>query len=116
MTTMEATGVTLGVEHFGGASATLVLLAGGTTMLSWPDALCDALASGGRHVVRFDLRDAGELDDRPAHLAGIGVGGWSPWSPPSTTWRRSRRSPSPGRGPSHQAGSTTICPTMTGRR
>jgi pimeloyl-ACP methyl ester carboxylesterase len=70
-------------------------------MLSWPDALCEALARGGRHVVRYDLRDSGasstvdpeapaytlrdlaadaaalarELDDRPAHLAGIGVGG-----------------------------------------
>ncbi|WP_030156567.1 alpha/beta fold hydrolase [Glycomyces sp. NRRL B-16210] len=93
--------VTLGVEHFGDASAPLVLLAGGTTMLSWPDALCEALARGGRHVVRYDLRDAGAsttvepeapaytlrdlaadaaelargLDARPAHLAGIGVGG-----------------------------------------
>jgi pimeloyl-ACP methyl ester carboxylesterase len=70
-------------------------------MLSWPDALCEALARGGRHVVRYDLRDAGvsttvdpeapaytlrdlaadaaalarELDHRPAHVAGIGVGG-----------------------------------------
>ncbi|MHA6619439.1 alpha/beta fold hydrolase [Pseudonocardia sp. DLS-67] len=94
-------GVTLGVEHFGDAAAPLVLLAGGTTMLSWPDALCAALARGGRHVVRYDLRDSGAsttvdptapaytlrdlaadaaalargLDDRPAHLAGIGVGG-----------------------------------------
>jgi pimeloyl-ACP methyl ester carboxylesterase len=101
MTTVEAGGVTLGVEHFGDAEAPLVLLAGGTTMLSWPDALCEALAHGGRHVVRYDLRDSGEsttivpkaltytlrdlaadaaalargLDDRPAHLAGIGVGG-----------------------------------------
>jgi pimeloyl-ACP methyl ester carboxylesterase len=74
---------------------------GATTMLSWPDALCAPLARGGRHVVRYDLRDSGasktvspeapaytlrdlaadaaalarELDDRPAHLAGIGVGG-----------------------------------------
>src|SRR6266511_1247410 len=101
MTTVKANGVTLGVEHFGDAAAPLVLLAGGTTMLSWPDALCVALARGGRHVVRYDLRDCGtsttvnpkapayklrdlaadaaalarELDDRPAHLAGIGVGG-----------------------------------------
>jgi pimeloyl-ACP methyl ester carboxylesterase len=101
MTTIEANGVTLGVEHFGDAAAPLVLLAGATTMFSWPDALCEALARGGRHVVRYDLRDAGtsttvdpeapaytlrdlaadaaalarELDDRPAHLAGIGVGG-----------------------------------------
>ena len=101
MTTVRANGVTLGVEHFGDASAPLVLCAGGTTMLSWPDELCEALARGGRHVVRYDLRDSGEshtvdpeapaytlrdlaadaaalaraLDDRPAHLAGIGVGG-----------------------------------------
>jgi pimeloyl-ACP methyl ester carboxylesterase len=94
-------GVTLGVEHFGDAAAPLVLLAGAATMLSWPDALCEALARGGRHVVRYDLRDAGAsttadpeapaytlrdlaadaaalargLDDRPAHLAGIGVSG-----------------------------------------
>jgi pimeloyl-ACP methyl ester carboxylesterase len=69
-------------------------------MLSRPDALCQALARGGRHVVGYELRDsgattvnpkrpayslrdlaadtaalAGELDDRPAHLAGIGVSG-----------------------------------------
>jgi pimeloyl-ACP methyl ester carboxylesterase len=101
MTTVDANGVTLGVEHFGDAAAPLVLLAGGPTMLSWPDALCEALARGGRHVVRYDLRDCGAsttvdptsprytlrdlaadaaalaraLDDRPAHLAGIGVGG-----------------------------------------
>jgi pimeloyl-ACP methyl ester carboxylesterase len=101
ITKVEANGVMLGVEHFGDAAAPLVLLAGGTTMLSWPDALCAALARGERHVVRYDLRDSGasttvdpkapaytlrdlaadaaalarELDDRPAHLAGIGVGG-----------------------------------------
>jgi pimeloyl-ACP methyl ester carboxylesterase len=101
MTTVEANGVTLGVEKFGDAAAPLVLLAGGTTMLSWPDALCEALVRGGRHVVRYDLRDSGastsvdpsapaytlrdlaadaaalarELDGRSAHLAGIGVGG-----------------------------------------
>jgi pimeloyl-ACP methyl ester carboxylesterase len=101
VTTVAANGVTLGVEHFGDPAAPLVLCAGATTMLSWPDALCESLARGGRHVVRFDLRDCGasttidpeapaytlrdlstdaaalarELDERPAHLAGIGVGG-----------------------------------------
>lgn len=96
-----AADVMLGVEHFGDAAAPLVLLAGGPTMLSWLDALCETLAHGGRHVVRYDLRDAGAsttvnptaptytlrdlaadaaalargLDDRPAHLGGIGVGG-----------------------------------------
>ena len=101
MTTVEANGVALGVERFGEAAAPLVLLAGGTTMLSWPGELCEALARRGRHVVRYDLRDSGasatvdpeapaytlrdlaadaaalarKLDGRPAHLAGIGVGG-----------------------------------------
>ena len=55
MTTVEANGITLGVEHFGDAAGPLVLLAGGPTMLSWPDALCEALAR--------------DLDDRPAPAA-----------------------------------------------
>jgi pimeloyl-ACP methyl ester carboxylesterase len=101
MPTVNANGVALGVESFGDDGAPLVLLAGGTTMLSWPDALCEHLAAGGRRVVRYDLRDSGEstttnsnapaytlrdlaadaaaladtLGGAPAHLAGIGVGG-----------------------------------------
>lgn len=101
MATIEANGVTLGTESFGDDGAPLVLLVGGTTMLSWPDALCERLAASGRRVVRYDLRDSGEstttdpanprytlrdlaadaaalveaLDGAPAHLGGIGVGG-----------------------------------------
>jgi len=101
MTTVNANQVALGIESFGDDDAPLVLLAGGTTMLSWPDALCERLTAGGRRVVRYDLRDSGEsttadpeaptytlrdlaadaaalvdtLDGGPAHLAGIGVGG-----------------------------------------
>jgi pimeloyl-ACP methyl ester carboxylesterase len=100
MTTVNANEVALGIESFGDVDAPLVLLAGGTTMLSWPDALCKRLAADGRRVVRYDLRDSGEstanpsapaytlrdlaadaaaladaLGSRPAHLAGIGVGG-----------------------------------------
>ncbi len=52
--------VALGIESFGDDHAPLVLLVGGTTMLSWPDALCERLAAGGRRVVRYDLRDSGE--------------------------------------------------------
>lgn len=100
-TTADVNGVTLGVEHFGEQTAPLILLVGGPTMLSWPDELCEQLARRGRHVVRYDLRDSGasstvapespsytlrdlaadaaalaiEFDGRPAHLAGIGVGG-----------------------------------------
>ena len=50
--TVEANGVALGVERFGDVADPLVLLVGGTTMLSWPDALCETLAHAGRHVVR----------------------------------------------------------------
>ncbi|MEU0941374.1 alpha/beta hydrolase [Streptomyces canus] len=101
MTTVNAKGIDLGIESFGDHDAPLFLLAGGTTMLSWPDALCERLAAGGRRVVRYDLRDSGEstttdpmapaytlrdlasdaaaladaLGGGPAHLAGIGVGG-----------------------------------------
>ncbi|MFG2320728.1 alpha/beta fold hydrolase [Streptomyces tendae] len=101
MTTVSVHEIALGIESFGADDAPLVLLVGGTTMLSWPDALCERLAAGGRRVVRCDLRDSGEsttadpqaptytlrdlaadaaalpgvLGAGPAHLAGIGVGG-----------------------------------------
>ncbi|MFF6776572.1 alpha/beta fold hydrolase [Streptomyces sp. NPDC012637] len=101
MTTVNANGISLSIDSFGDTDAPLVLLAGGTTMLSWPDALCERLAAGGRRVVRYDLRDSGQsttkdpeapaytlrdlaadaaaladaLGGRPAHLAGTGVGG-----------------------------------------
>ncbi|MEV7204730.1 MULTISPECIES: alpha/beta hydrolase [unclassified Streptomyces] len=101
MSTVEANGITFGIESFGADDAPLVLLVGGPTMLSWPDALCERLAAGGCRAVRYDLRDSGEsttrdpqapaytlrdlaadaaaladaLGGRPAHLAGIGVGG-----------------------------------------
>ncbi|MFE5754467.1 alpha/beta fold hydrolase [Streptomyces massasporeus] len=101
MTTVNVNEIALGIESFGDDDAPLVLLAGSTTMLSWPDALCERLAACGRRVVRYDLRDSGEstttdpqepaytlrdlaadaaaladaLGGGPAHLAGIGVGG-----------------------------------------
>ncbi|MET8227653.1 alpha/beta hydrolase [Streptomyces sp. NPDC005301] len=101
MTTVRVNEIALGIETFGDDDAPLVLLAGATTMLSWPDALCERLAAGGRRVVRYDLRDSGEsttkdpaapaytlrslaadavalvdaLGAGPAHLAGIGVSG-----------------------------------------
>lgn len=101
MTSQWANGVELGIEVFGRDADPLVLLAGGTTMLSWPDAVCERLAAGGRRVVRYDLRDSGAsttldpeapayslrdlaadaaalvgaLGAATAHLGGVGVGG-----------------------------------------
>ena len=101
MVSVRANGVELGVETFGRDGDPLVLLAGGVTMLSWPEAVCVRLAAGGRRVVRYDLRDSGAsttldpeapaydlrdlatdaaalvdaLGAPTAHLGGIGVGG-----------------------------------------
>ncbi|UGT57799.1 alpha/beta fold hydrolase [Nocardia asteroides] len=101
VTSVRVGGVDLGVESFGWVGDPLVLLVGGTTMLSWPEALCARLAAGGRWVVRYDLRDSGgsttldtehpayDLRDLAAdaaglvealgvgsaHLGGVGVGG-----------------------------------------
>src|SRR5258708_19455674 len=59
MTSVRANGVELGVETFGRDDDPLVLLAGGPTMLSWPDSVCERLAAGGPWVGRYDLRDCG---------------------------------------------------------
>ncbi|MEU4344013.1 alpha/beta hydrolase [Nocardia sp. NPDC023852] len=101
MTSVRVNGVDIGIESLGREDDPLVLLVGGTTMLSWPDALCERLASGGRRVVRYDLRDSGAsttldpenpaydlrdlvadaaalvgvLGAGTAHLGGVGVGG-----------------------------------------
>ena len=50
MTTVNANEVALGIESFGD-DAPLVLLAGGTTMLSWPDALRERLTPAGTRSV-----------------------------------------------------------------
>lgn len=99
--TVRANEIELGVEIFGRDDDPLMLLAGGTTMLSWPGSLCERLAAGGRRVVRYDLRDSGAsttldpevpgyslrdlaadaaalvgaLGATTAHLGGVGVGG-----------------------------------------
>ena len=137
MTTVNVNEVALGIESFGDDDAPLVLLAGGTTMLSWPDALCERLAAGGRRVVRYDLRDSGEsttadpeapaytLRDLAADAAalfdalggaaraprrGSASAGWSPRWQRSTHPARSRASPwsAPARSPPAR-------PTMTSR-
>lgn len=96
---IKVNGVELCAEALGDPADPPVLLVG-ITMLSWPDELCAALT--GRHVVRYDLRDAGQSTfvdpDAPdydlrdlvtdaselvtalelgrTHVVGMGVGGF----------------------------------------
>ncbi|MFB4315473.1 alpha/beta fold hydrolase [Actinomadura sp. 21ATH] len=95
-------GVELCAQTFGEPGSVPLLLIG-TSMLAWPDGLCERLAEEGpRLVVRYDLRDTGRSTtadpDAPAytlrdlvadaaglldalelpraHVAGFGAGGW----------------------------------------
>lgn len=98
-----AEGVSLCVQTCGDADDPPVLLVSGQTasMDWWDDGFCEALAAGGRYVVRFDHRDTGasttwqpgspaytamDLDDDvwrlvdafglgPVHLVGLSMGG-----------------------------------------
>ena len=59
--TTTANGIDIHYETFGSASDPTVLLVMGLTaqMIAWDTDFCRALADNGRHVVRFDNRDAG---------------------------------------------------------
>jgi len=85
----------------GGVDDPAVLLIG-SSMLSWPDELCERLVAGGRRVIRYDVRDTGRSESYPpgqpgysladlvddavgvldataterAHVAGMSTGGW----------------------------------------
>ncbi len=85
----------------GGVDDPAVLLVG-SSMLSWPDELCERLVAGGRRVIRYDVRDTGRSESYPpgepgysladlvddavgvldataterAHVAGMSTGGW----------------------------------------
>ena len=89
------------VEVQGGTDDPTVLLVG-SSMLSWPDELCDRLVAGGRRVIRYDVRDTGRSESYPpgepgysltdlvddavgvldvtaterAHVVGMSTGGW----------------------------------------
>lgn len=59
-----ANGVDLCTRTFGDAGDPAVLLAHGAcaSMLRWEEALCHAIAAGGRHVIRFDNREVGSAE------------------------------------------------------
>src|SRR5690348_591708 len=84
------------------ARTTPTVLLVGSSMLSWPNELCERLVAGGRRVIRYDVRDTGRSESYPpgkpgysladlvddavgvldatatkrAHVAGMSTGGW----------------------------------------
>lgn len=60
-------GLSLATEAFGDAACPPVLLIMGAmaSMLWWPEAFCERLASHGRHVIRYDNRDTGRSSKYP---------------------------------------------------
>lgn len=67
--------VQIATESFGDADdPPLILIMGATaSMLGWPDALCQALADQGLHVIRFDHRDTGRSTTVPPGTAAYAV-------------------------------------------
>lgn len=59
---VKANHVEICLQTFGNPADPAVLLVSGasTSMDMWPVPLCERIAAGGRHVVRYDLRDTGE--------------------------------------------------------
>ncbi|GAB3435687.1 hypothetical protein GCM10027517_05090 [Phycicoccus ginsengisoli] len=64
---VSADGVQLCTQSFGDpADPTLLLVAGMASAMDWwEEELCERLAAGHRHVVRFDLRDTGRSTTYP---------------------------------------------------
>jgi pimeloyl-ACP methyl ester carboxylesterase len=64
MARLTANGLQLEVESFGanGDPAVLLIMGLGMQLTAWPDLFCQALASAGYRVVRFDNRDIGLSD------------------------------------------------------
>jgi pimeloyl-ACP methyl ester carboxylesterase len=71
-------------ETFGreGDPAILLIMGLGAQLTLWPEALCEKLAAGGFHVIRYDNRDVGlstKLDDAgPPDVAAVFAGTATP--------------------------------------
>ncbi|OEU65235.1 MAG: hypothetical protein BBJ57_13435 [Desulfobacterales bacterium PC51MH44] len=61
MASITANGIQIEYETFGDStSPALLLIAGlGCQLIHWPEALCQAIADSGYHVIRYDNRDKG---------------------------------------------------------
>jgi pimeloyl-ACP methyl ester carboxylesterase len=60
--TVRANGIEIWCEDFGrpGDPPLLLVMGAGGQGILWPDAFCQALADGGRRVIRYDNRDTGQ--------------------------------------------------------
>lgn len=67
--------VRLATETFGDPAhpALLLIMGANASMLEWPEAFCEALATHGRFVIRFDHRDTGQSSQFPAGDPGYTV-------------------------------------------
>ena len=65
--TISADGIDICTQSFGSADDPGILLINGASasMLWWDEALCERLAAGGYHVIRFDNRDTGRSTSYP---------------------------------------------------
>ncbi|GAA2051690.1 hypothetical protein GCM10009839_68510 [Catenulispora yoronensis] len=72
---VRANGVDLCVEQFGDPAHPTILLVHGASasMLWWPRELCERLAAGRRHVIRFDNRDTGRSTTFPVGRPGYSL-------------------------------------------
>lgn len=70
--TIPVNGVELCTQAFGDPGDPTILLIGGmsSSMDWWEEGFCERLAAGGRHVVRYDLRDTGRSTTYPAGRPG----------------------------------------------
>ncbi|WP_283135886.1 alpha/beta fold hydrolase [Rhizohabitans arisaemae] len=73
--TVAVNGVTLSVSAAGRAQdpAILLLHGAGQSLVAWEEEFVDRLAAGGRHVVRFDARDAGRSTGFPVGAPPYGL-------------------------------------------
>lgn len=74
--TIYDTGLAIATESFGDPAhrAILLVMGGGASMLWWPEAFCERLASHNRFVIRYDQRETGRstpyLPDGPSFSYG----------------------------------------------
>ncbi|MEU5402908.1 alpha/beta hydrolase [Streptomyces sp. NPDC005963] len=64
---IDVNGQKLNTEFFGDPAdpAVLLLHGGGHSLVNWPEEFVERLAAGGRHVIRYDSRDAGRSTTYP---------------------------------------------------